>query len=277
MTNYKDLVKNFSGKVHIADIQEEFDRLLTGLAQLQAKMEELENISDLDFTKGKNTLSAEDFTLTLGGLKKILQVYNNKVIKEPVIVKLPDETDKYKAFPGLYCVQDTGIMQTKDDILTLSSSSSVTPIYADTTTNELTTNSLNNVKVSQVRTNRSTVELESNYIINEPINTNISIVPTKEYTLTMKTKTFDYDNKESAPEAPYFILPKVGGLINPGSFYMGDVMLESQAGDVGADRAKRRTWYYNPIWYPSGNPITWRTGNGPGEVEYMKFLGYTLQ
>lgn len=274
MSNYKDLVKNFSGVVHIADIQEEFDRLLKGLATLQGKMNELENVSDLDFTKGKPSLSAKDFTLTLGGLKKILQVYNNKVIEEPIIVKLPNETNKYKAFPGLYCDEEVGITQTNDNVLTLTSSNTI-HLYQDSNGDLVTTITGEHI-VCSVKTDRSDNEISNNAVINLYIDNNYcSLIPDTIPTLKMTTKTFTFDQGESKPSSgSYFILPKIGARASAGSFIMGGTTLCNCGGNVGGNRAKRITWFYDPIWYPvQANKLSYSmTG-----VTYMKYLRYKFQ
>lgn len=272
MSNYKDLVKNFSGVVHIADIQEEFDRLLTGLAQLQAKMDELENISDLDYTKGKPSLSAKDFTLTLGGLKKILQVYNNKVIEEPIIVKLPDETDKYKAFPGLYCDEEVGITQTNDNVLTLTDSDTI-HLYQDSN-GDITTTEDENI-ICSVKTDRPDDEISNNAVVNLYVNNNYcSLIPNTIPRLEVTTKTFAFNQGETEPSSgSYFILPKIGARASVGSFTMGGETMCNCGGDVGGDRTKRITWFYNPIWYPSGQNLSFAGGG----TYYFKYLRYKFQ
>ena len=272
MSNYKDLVKNFSGVVHIADIQEEFDRLLTGLAQLQDKMDELENVSDLDYTKGKPSLSAKDFTLTLGGLKKILQVYNNKVIEEPIIVKLPDETNKYKAFPGLYCDKDVGITQTNDNVLTLSNSN-IIHLYQDLN-GDITTITGENI-ICSVKTDRPDNEISNNAVVNLYVDNNYcSLIPNTIPRLDMTTKTFAFDQGESKPSSgSYFILPKIGTRDSVGSFTMGGTTMYNCGGNVGGDRQKRITWFYNPVWYPSGQNLSFAGGG----VYYFKYLRYKFQ
>lgn len=272
MSNYKDLVKNFSGVVHIADIQEEFDRLLTGLAQLQSKMEELESVSNLGFTNGKPSLSAKDFTLTLGGLKKILQVYNNKTIEEPIIVKLPGETNKYKAFPGLYCDEEVGITQTNDNVLTLTNSNSI-HLYQDLN-GDLTTITGDHI-ICSVKTNRPDNEISDNAVINLYANNNCcSLIPDTTPILKMTTKTFIFQDGEGKPSSgSYFILPKVGSRDSAGSFTVGGVTLYNCGGNVGGNRAKRITWFYNPIWYPSGQNLSFAGGG----TYYFKYLRYKIQ
>ena len=273
MSNYKDLVKNFSGVVHIADIQEEFDRLLAGLAQLQSRLNELENLSDLDYTKGKPSLSAGDFTLTLGGLKKILQVYNNKTIEEPIIVKLPNETNKYKAFPGLYCDEEVGITQTNDNVLTLSSSG-MTHLYKDSNGDITTTTGDENI-ICSVRTDRSDDEISNNAVINLYVDNNYcSLIPDTTPRLDMSTKTFAFNQGESKPSSgSYFILPKIGTRDSAGSFTIGGYTVYNCGGDVGGDRQKRITWFYNPIWYPSGQQLAFTVGGRT----YFKYLRYKFQ
>lgn len=279
MSSYKDLVKNFSGVVHIADIQEEFDRLLTGLAQLKDKMEELENISDLDYTKGKPSLSAKDFTLTLGGLKEILQVYNNKVIEEPIIVKLPNETDKYKAFPGLYCDEEVGITQTNDNVLTLDNSdvyfSDLVYLYQDLNGDITKTVGDNIICIAKI--NRPDDEISNNAVINVFADSNdqCSLIPSTTPRLDMTTKTFAFDQGESRPSSgSYFILPKVGARASSGSFSMGGTTMYNCGGDVGGNRTKRITWFYNPIWYPvQANGLSFTLGG----TTYMKYLRYKFQ
>lgn len=113
MTEFKKQVKTFAGKVTIQDIQEEFDRLITGINNAVNTINSMNGIADLDFTKGSNRLSSKNYTLTLGSLKQVLNLYDGTVLGGTCV----NINGACKTFPLLYVSRDKGIIHLKDQYL----------------------------------------------------------------------------------------------------------------------------------------------------------------
>lgn len=71
-----DKIKDFKGKVHVADVQTAFDTIEERINNIIDQFNAIDQISELDYTNGKPVLGPADYTLTVGGLKKLLEVYN---------------------------------------------------------------------------------------------------------------------------------------------------------------------------------------------------------
>lgn len=113
MTEYKKQVKTFAGKVTIQDIQQEFDRLITGINNAVNTINSMNGIAELDFTKGSNRLSSKNYTLTLGSLKQVLNLYDGTVLGGTCV----NINGACKVFPLLYVSRDKGIIHLKDQYL----------------------------------------------------------------------------------------------------------------------------------------------------------------
>lgn len=114
MTNYKKEVKSFSGKVTIQDIQEEFDRLINGINQAVDIINTMNTLQDRDFSKGSVKLSNSQYTMTLGSLKQVLNLYDGTTIGCTCI----DTVGGTQLFPGLYVDKNYGIKQIPGDYIT---------------------------------------------------------------------------------------------------------------------------------------------------------------
>lgn len=117
--SFKKGVKKFSGVVHIQDIQDHFDYIIGIINSMVDTVNAMDSLKDADFTKGSTNLNNnENFTLTLGGLKRVLEIYDKCVIGGPKAVKIEDGDDKYaKVFPSLYVDKLEGIKQLPDSLL----------------------------------------------------------------------------------------------------------------------------------------------------------------
>lgn len=74
------MVRNFKGVVKVADVQEEFDNLLN---TINAKIDEYNsslNIEDIDYNNGGPDLAPYGYTLSVGGLKKVLNAYDRAIL-----------------------------------------------------------------------------------------------------------------------------------------------------------------------------------------------------
>lgn len=114
MSNYRDQVKQFAGVVRIQDIKNEFDRLVNGINSVVSAINAIGDLADHDYSVGGNNISAPNYTMTLGALKQFLSAYDDKTVIRAPIIKCPGDNNYYKAFPGLYCDSDIGIIQTPD-------------------------------------------------------------------------------------------------------------------------------------------------------------------
>lgn len=113
MVDYKSLVKKFSGKVTISDIQEEFDRLVNGINDMVNTINTMNELQEQDFTKGSIRLASQNYTLTLGSLKQILNLYDGVTIGGTCI----EENGYCKLFPSLYVSKEYGVTQIPESLL----------------------------------------------------------------------------------------------------------------------------------------------------------------
>lgn len=97
------MVKNFKGLVKISDIQEEFDKLVKILNDTIDDYNNIEEIEGIDYTKGGTTLGQKGYTLTIGGLKQFMQLYDGCAFGVRVMKTGNNQ-----------CVPTSGILVTKD-------------------------------------------------------------------------------------------------------------------------------------------------------------------
>ena len=107
MTDFKNSVKKFSGKVTIQDIQEEFDRLVNGINEMVDTINTMNELQEFDFSKGSVKLAGQQYTLTLGALRQVLNLYDGTVLGGKCV-----NIEGYcKVFPSLYVSKEYGIVQ----------------------------------------------------------------------------------------------------------------------------------------------------------------------
>lgn len=70
------MVKNFKGLVRISDVQEEFDKLITSLNNSVDEYNNIEAIQNIDYNKAGSNLGQLGYTLTVGGLKQFMKIYD---------------------------------------------------------------------------------------------------------------------------------------------------------------------------------------------------------
>lgn len=73
-------IKDFRGQVKISDVQTAFDEIIGRINNTVDIYNAAAEAEDIDYTKGSPKLSAASYTLTIGGLKTILNGYNNTLI-----------------------------------------------------------------------------------------------------------------------------------------------------------------------------------------------------
>lgn len=111
MGYYRDRVKAFKGKVHISDVQNEFDALVNAINANIDKINSYSNLDVSDFYLGSIQIPSANYTLTLGALKSILAAYDNTALGGTV-VKMPTNENRSIVFPSLVFKNGIGVKQT---------------------------------------------------------------------------------------------------------------------------------------------------------------------
>ena len=62
------MVKNFKGKVHISDVQEEFDALVSGVNEIIDAYNSADFIQNIDYSDVSPDIGAYGYTLSVGAL-----------------------------------------------------------------------------------------------------------------------------------------------------------------------------------------------------------------
>ena len=253
MVKLVDLMKTFKGKVTLSDIRNEFKKVVDTINELITIINSLGDVSQYDLSKTSDSLSSPNYTLSLGGLKKILNEYYSQdqaswVVK-PICIKLDNGDVKY--FPGLLNVPNVGIIQTKQTILTSPTQDS--NVYVDTVTKTLNLSSGILVdKLTNITDDTNMVK--NNFIdISTTLKTNlvpdeIPVIKMKPITYTFGTGIGNVDNSSN----PMFILPHAGHRASYGNVSLKGITIFECGGDVGGDRSKRSESFYAPIWIPKG-------------------------
>ena len=70
------MVKNFKGIVKVSDVQNEFDKLVKGLNTSVDEYNNIDEVKNIDYNKAGSLLGQLGYTLTIGGLKQFMQIYN---------------------------------------------------------------------------------------------------------------------------------------------------------------------------------------------------------
>ena len=70
------MVKNFKGIVKVSDVQNEFDKLVQGLNTSVDEYNNIDEVKNIDYNKAGSLLGQLGYTLTIGGLKQFMQIYN---------------------------------------------------------------------------------------------------------------------------------------------------------------------------------------------------------
>lgn len=68
-------MKDFKGLVKISDVQNAFDEIVGNINDMVETYNASAKVLDIDYTKGSAELGASEYTLSVGGLKRIIQTY----------------------------------------------------------------------------------------------------------------------------------------------------------------------------------------------------------
>ena len=93
------MVRNFKGVVKVADVQAEFDNLLNAINDKIDTYNSSLNIEDVDYNNGGPDLAAYGYTLSVGGLKAVLDAYDGAILGANV---LRISNNQYIVSEGLY-------------------------------------------------------------------------------------------------------------------------------------------------------------------------------
>ena len=99
------MAKRFAGQVKASDIREEFERFSTYINEMIDKYNSLIDTQDHDYTKGNSSLGAYGYSLSVGGLKLLLNKANDYVVGCKVF-KISES--KGITTPGIYINNDGG-------------------------------------------------------------------------------------------------------------------------------------------------------------------------
>lgn len=146
------MVKRFHGQVRVADVQEAFDEIVNRINTLQGIYNDADKKNETDYTLGSSSLAPLGYTLSVGGLKKLLEAYDGVVIGcKPF--KVNSNTIKMTA--GILITR-TGGIELPDD--TVSVNSDTKSIYFDRVLEQYTTSSNSNtVKICDINMNRESI------------------------------------------------------------------------------------------------------------------------
>lgn len=107
------MVRNFKGVVKVAEVQEEFDNLLNTInAKIDTYNSSL-NIEEVDYNNGGAELAPYGYTLSIGGLKKVLDAYDGAILGANV---LRISNNQYIVSEGLY-IKDRTVTKLPSKVL----------------------------------------------------------------------------------------------------------------------------------------------------------------
>jgi hypothetical protein len=114
------MVKKFRGKVKIADVQAEFDKLVDKINSLDTRINKVNTDKEsIDWRYGGNTLAPINYTLTVGGLKQALNNFDGAVYGARAF---KTDNTHFKMTDGLL-ISKYGGFRLPDSILTIPTSS----------------------------------------------------------------------------------------------------------------------------------------------------------
>lgn len=144
------MVKRFHGQVRIQDVQDAFDDIVTRINNMQDAYNASLDYADIDYTAGSDKLAAAGYTLSIGGLKTVLEAYDGVIIGARCL-KVND--NQVKMTDGLLITMNGG-ERLPQSVVAVSSSSET--IYYDRLNRVyLTTPNSSTVKVCDINMNRN--------------------------------------------------------------------------------------------------------------------------
>lgn len=121
------MIKDFQGQVKVADIQAAFDEIVDRINKQVDIYNNAAGYEDIDYTKGSPKLGSGNYTLTIGGLKSVINAYNGTLIGCKVY-KLSDTSVLVSG--GLY-FKDGQVYRINSTVLVADEGWDVSDLYYD--------------------------------------------------------------------------------------------------------------------------------------------------
>lgn len=130
--NKKYEVKQFKGQVKIADVQAAFDQIVGRINDMIDNYNRASYVTEIDYTKGGETLAPSGYTLTVGGLKQAMKACDGCVVgAKPFRV----DNGHFKMTTGTL-VTEKGIYRLPDKVLANPADKAHSRLYFNPTTQD---------------------------------------------------------------------------------------------------------------------------------------------
>lgn len=107
------MVKYFKGQVKVSDIQEAFDNILNTINSKITEYNNLVDSLDIDFNVGSEELGLLRHTLSVGGLKRVLDLYNGHILGAQLFRV---SNNQYLVSEGLY-IKDRQVLKLPSKVI----------------------------------------------------------------------------------------------------------------------------------------------------------------
>lgn len=145
-------IKRFHGQVRVADVQEAFDLFINRINTLQGIYNDADIKNETDYTLGSSSLAPLGYTLSVGGLKKLLEAYDGVVIGcKPIRI----DSTRVKMTAGILITKTKGI-ELPDSIVNVNSNTK-TIYWHKTGQNYVTAESESTIKICDINMNRESI------------------------------------------------------------------------------------------------------------------------
>lgn len=101
MASFFEQVRNLLGLTKLEDVKFNFDLLIKGLEKLIKYINGSSSYTKIDYSKGSSILASEEYCLTVGGLKKII---DNRFLQDVISIRV--NSDTVVSFPTLRYYND---------------------------------------------------------------------------------------------------------------------------------------------------------------------------
>lgn len=130
--NKKYEVKQFKGQVKISDVQAAFDQIVERINEMIDSYNEASYVTEIDYTKGGDTLAPSGYTLSVGGLKQAMKACDGCVVgAKPFRV----DNGHFKMTTGTL-VTEKGIYRLPDKVLANPADKAHSRLYFNPTTQD---------------------------------------------------------------------------------------------------------------------------------------------
>lgn len=153
-------MKDFKGLVKISDVQNAFDEITGSINNMIDAYNASAKVLDIDYTKGSEELGASGYTLSVGGLKQVINTYQGCSVG---CKAFKIDENHCKVTTG-YVFADNKVYRVKEQDLT----GSGTILYYDIDNDKLTfgagaTTSIQSITIPKITNNNSWGTISANY------------------------------------------------------------------------------------------------------------------